>query len=181
MKTSSAKAKGRRLQQLVRDDLRKIAPQLDPTDIESTPMGVNGVDVVLTAAARKVFGELAIECKNVEVLNAVGVFQGHLDKYRPKGKIALMVHSRNHIEPRVTLLWSDFVRLYLTPVIQGSVSGAPSGYRRAVAMSPVLGAPYAGAPQPRDPYSAFARCPICGHDNHVDEHCGGPWHPREDD
>lgn len=113
MKTSSAKAKGRRLQQRVRDDMRAIAPQLDPSDIESVSMGVNGVDVILTKAARDVFGELAIECKNVEKLNAVGVFQEHLDKYQPKGKIALMVHSRNHCEPRVTLLWSDFVRLYL--------------------------------------------------------------------
>lgn len=118
MKTSSAKAKGRRLQQRVRDDLRTLAgARLDPTDIESTPMGVNGVDVILSKAARDLFGPLAIEAKNVEVLNAVGVFQAHLDKYAPKGKIALMVHSRNHIEPRVTLLWSDFVRLYLTPAI----------------------------------------------------------------
>lgn len=117
MKTSSAKAKGRRLQQLVRDDLRRIAPNLDPTDIESTPMGCNGVDVILTKAARDTFGELAIECKNVEKLNAIGVFQEHLDKYQPKGKLALMVHSRNHAEPRVTLLWSDFVRVYLAPLI----------------------------------------------------------------
>lgn len=118
MKTSSAKAKGRRLQQFVRDELRKLAPQLDPTDIESTPMGVNGVDVVLTKAARAVFGELAIECKNVEILNAVGVFQGHCDKYQPKGKVPIMVHSRNHIDPRITMLWSDFVRLYLKPQVE---------------------------------------------------------------
>jgi hypothetical protein len=70
LKTSSAKAKGRRLQQRVRDDMRALAPQLDPTDIESTTMGLSGVDIVLTAAARKVFGELAFECKNVEKLNA---------------------------------------------------------------------------------------------------------------
>lgn len=114
MKTSSAKAKGRRLQQLVRDDLRTLAPQLDPTDIESTTMGLSGVDIVLTAAARQVFGELAFECKNVEKLNAIGVFQEHHDKYAPKGKIPIMVHSRNHTAPRVTLLWSDFVRLYLS-------------------------------------------------------------------
>jgi hypothetical protein len=77
-------------------------------------MGVNGVDVVLTNAARDFFGDLAIECKNVEVLNAVGVFQQHYDKYAPKGKVPLMVHSRNHTEPRVTMLWADFVRLYLS-------------------------------------------------------------------
>lgn len=111
MKTSSAKAKGRRLQQRVRDDLRAVAPQLDPTDIESRGMGQNGTDIILTKAARSVFGNLAIECKNVEVLNAVGIFQEHLEKY--PGSIPVMVHSRNHIAPRVTLLWADFLRLYL--------------------------------------------------------------------
>jgi hypothetical protein len=118
MKTSSAKAKGRRLQQRVRDDLRVIAgARLDPTDIESTPMGVNGVDVILSKAARDLFGPLAIECKNVEILNAVGVFQKHYEKYAAQGKLPLMVHSRNHIEPRVTLLWTDFVR-YLSLAIE---------------------------------------------------------------
>lgn len=112
MSASSCKAKGRRLQQFVRDELRRIAPQLDPTDIESTPMGCNGVDVILTKAARAVFGELAIEAKNVEVLNAVGVFQGHVDKYQLKGQIPIMVHSRNHIDPRVTMLWSDWIQMF---------------------------------------------------------------------
>jgi hypothetical protein len=118
MSASSCKAKGRRLQQRVRDDLRAVAgSRLDPTDIESTPMGCNGVDVILTKAARDLFGELAIECKNVEKLNAVGVFQAHVDKYQPKGAIPVMVHSRNYVEPRVTLLWADFVRLFLQPII----------------------------------------------------------------
>jgi len=114
MKTSSAKAKGRRLQQRVRDDLRAIAPQLDPTDIESTPMGCNGVDVILTKAARDVFGELAIECKNVENLNVVGVFTGHAAKY--PAKIPLLVHARNNTTPMVTLDWFTFLRLYLGPI-----------------------------------------------------------------
>lgn len=149
MRTSSCKAKGRRLQQRVRDDLRAVAgTRLDPTDIESTPMGCNGVDVILTKAARDLFGELAIECKNVEVLNAVGVFQAHVDKYL--GKIPLMVHSRNHTEPRVTMLWADFVRVYLAP--------HPVSLPRS---KPV------------------ERCPDCGHVNSDDEHCGGPWHHEE--
>ena len=75
VKTSSAKAKGRRLQQRVRDDMRAIAgSRLDPTDIESTTMGLSGVDIILTKAAKDLFGPLAFECKNVEKLNAVGVF-----------------------------------------------------------------------------------------------------------
>lgn len=105
------------MQQRVRDDLRALAGQrLDPTDIESRGMGQNGTDLILTKAARDLFGNLAIECKNVEVLNAVGVFQGHIDRY--PGQIPVMVHSRNHIEPRVTLLWADFVLLYLKVALE---------------------------------------------------------------
>jgi len=115
MRTSSCKAKGRRLQQRVRDDLRAIAPALDPTDIESTPMGCNGVDVILTKAARTVFGELAIECKNVENLNVVRVFTDHAAKYADK--IPLLVHARNNTAPMVTLDWCTFLRLYLSRVI----------------------------------------------------------------
>lgn len=119
VKTSSAKAKGRRLQQRVRDDMRAIAgSRLDPTDIESTTMGLSGVDIILTKAAKDLFGPLAFECKNVEKLNAVGVFEQHHAKYTAKGMVPIMVHSRNHIEPRVTMLWSDFVRLYLAPVFK---------------------------------------------------------------
>lgn len=118
MKTSSAKAKGRRLQQRVRDDMRALAgARLDPTDIESTTMGLSGVDVVLTKAAKELFGPLAFECKNVEQLNFVGVFQKHYDHYAAKGMVPIMVHSRNHIEPRVTMLWKDFVTHFLTPTV----------------------------------------------------------------
>jgi len=154
MKTSSAKAKGRRLQQRVRDDMRAIAgTRLDPTDIESTTMGLSGVDIVLTKAAKDLFGPLAFECKNVELLNAVGVFQQHYDKYAAKGMVPIMVHSRNHIEPRVTMLWADFVRLYLAPTF---ASG---------------GTTFGNIPQ--------AKCPVCSHDNSADEHCGGPWHQMD--
>jgi hypothetical protein len=163
MKTSSAKAKGRRLQQRVRDDLRALAPQLDPSDIESTTMGLSGVDIVLTAAARRVFGELAFECKNVEKLNAVGVFQEHMDKYAPKGKVPIMVHSRNHAEPRVTLLWFDFVRLYLGPSLF-----EPTSLRKVAHRSTCFAV------------DEGLVCPVCSHDSHADEHCGGEWHHRED-
>jgi hypothetical protein len=57
MKTASAKAKERRLQQRVRDDLRALAgTRLEPEDVDSTPMGCNGVDVILTPAAKRLFG-----------------------------------------------------------------------------------------------------------------------------
>ena len=54
MKTSSAKAKGRRFQQWVRDQLIE---QLDvhPEDVESRSMGAGGEDLIMARAARENF------------------------------------------------------------------------------------------------------------------------------
>ena len=68
MKTSSAKAKGRRLQQKVRDLLLETFTELEPDDIRSTSMGVSGEDLQLSPAARKLI-PFAIECKNQEKIN----------------------------------------------------------------------------------------------------------------
>ena len=67
MKTQSAKAKGRKLQQWVRTQLIE---QLDvhPEDIESRSMGAGGEDLIMARAARQKF-PFSIECKNVEKLN----------------------------------------------------------------------------------------------------------------
>ena len=69
MKTQSAKAKGRKLQQWVRD---QIIEQLEvhPEDIESRSMGAGGEDLIMARAARQKF-PFSVECKNVEKLNAV--------------------------------------------------------------------------------------------------------------
>jgi hypothetical protein len=68
MKTSSAKAKGRRAAAAVRELLLSYAPDINPQDIAVTPSGVNGPDVYLSQAAKGVY-PLAIECKNQEALN----------------------------------------------------------------------------------------------------------------
>lgn len=108
MKTSSAKAKGRRLQQLVRDVLRRIGAKhgLVDEDIESRGMGQNGTDLIISPAAKKCFN-FAIECKNVEKLNVPTVFFEHFEKY-PDATLKLLVHCRNRSEPLVTLRLEDF-------------------------------------------------------------------------
>tara|TARA_R100000781_G_C4023324_1_gene107949 strand:- start:98 stop:550 length:453 start_codon:yes stop_codon:yes gene_type:complete len=75
MKISSAKAKGRKLQNYVRDKLRKLFidnwtlyPKLEYDDIKSQTMGMTGEDIVLSPAARKII-PFSFECKNVEKLN----------------------------------------------------------------------------------------------------------------
>ena len=67
-KPKSAKAKGRRLQNLVRDTLREVFHKLHPDDIKSQTMGMPGEDIVLSPAAREVI-PYSFECKNKERLD----------------------------------------------------------------------------------------------------------------
>lgn len=64
MKTQSAKAKGRLLQQWVRDLILRLGFKLTDRDVKSTSMGASGEDVLLSEAAVKQF-PLSIECKNL--------------------------------------------------------------------------------------------------------------------
>ena len=74
MKTKSAKAKGRNLQNYVRDKLRKIfveewtkVPKLEDDDIKSQTMGMGGEDIVLSPIAKRLI-PYSFECKNTERL-----------------------------------------------------------------------------------------------------------------
>jgi hypothetical protein len=68
MRPQSAKAKGRRLQQYLRDMILARFDFLEPDDVRNTSMGASGEDILLSPAARKVF-PFAPECKNQERLN----------------------------------------------------------------------------------------------------------------
>lgn len=63
MKTQSAKAKGRKLQQWVRDMILVAFPKLEKDDVKSTSMGVSGEDIQLSPMARKSF-PFSVECKS---------------------------------------------------------------------------------------------------------------------
>lgn len=87
MKTSSAKAKGRRCSQKVKDMMIKatISTALGDDDIVVTPSGVTGEDLTLSPLARSVY-PLTIECKNVEKLNiwkAIEQAEQHKGKGEP--------------------------------------------------------------------------------------------------
>ena len=68
MKTRSAKNKGKRLQNNVRDLILEKFTQLESDDVRSTTMGDSGEDILLSPAARKLF-PFSVECKNQEKLN----------------------------------------------------------------------------------------------------------------
>jgi hypothetical protein len=108
VKTSSAKAKGRRFQQWVRDQLIE---QLDvhPEDVESRSMGAGGEDLIMARAAREKF-PYSIECKNQEALN---VWKSYEQAESNSGDYEPVVFiKRNNQKPLVVVDAEYFVRLH---------------------------------------------------------------------
>ena len=68
MKSRSAKNKGKRLQNKVRDLILEKFDTLESDDVRSITMGDSGEDILLSPAARKLF-PFSVECKNQEKLN----------------------------------------------------------------------------------------------------------------
>lgn len=112
MLTSSCKAKGRKLQQLVAKSLYEtfvaLFPDLSQDDIKSVGMGQSGVDVVLSPLARK-YIPLAIECKARESINTTKTFEDHFAKYANTNDIKLLIQRRNRGEALAVLRWSDLL------------------------------------------------------------------------
>ena len=68
VKTQSAKTKGRRLQQWVRDQLIEKL-EVHPEDVESRSMGAGGEDLIMARAFAREKFPYSVECKNQEKLN----------------------------------------------------------------------------------------------------------------
>ena len=68
MKPRSAKNKGKRLQNKVRDLILEKLDILEPDDVRSITMGDSGEDILLSPVARRLF-PFSVECKNQEKLN----------------------------------------------------------------------------------------------------------------
>lgn len=108
MRPQSAKAKGRRLQQEVRDAILAAFPDLEPGDVRSTSMGAGGEDILLSPAAyRRV--PFAIECKNQEALNVWAALQQAAD-HSPQEN-GLLVFKRNKSPVYVALRLDHFLDL----------------------------------------------------------------------
>ena len=108
MKTSSAKAKGRRFQQWVRDLLIEDL-QIHPEDIESRSMGAGGEDLIMARAAREKF-PMSIECKNQERVNVWNAYDQASENC--KGYEPLVVIKKNRTKPLVVIDAEHFVKLF---------------------------------------------------------------------
>tara|TARA_R110000796_G_scaffold44815_1_gene109028 strand:- start:3282 stop:3659 length:378 start_codon:yes stop_codon:yes gene_type:complete len=104
----TAKAKGRRLQQLVVKKLLLLLPGVQPDDIQSRSMGANGEDIMLSPYARSKF-PYSVECKNQEKLNLWKAWeqtQGNAEDYQP-----LLIVGKNNTKPLAVVDLDYFLNL----------------------------------------------------------------------
>lgn len=99
MKTASAKAKGRNLQQWTCGQILKRFPTLKPDDCRSTSMGAGGEDVQLSTAARKVF-PYSVECKSRKAYAFYKDYDQAVANC-PKGAEPIVVAKANYRRPVV--------------------------------------------------------------------------------
>ena len=116
MKPKSSKAKGRRLQNYVRDKLRlafidrwtKI-PKLQEDDIKSQTMGMPGEDIILSPRARQ-YIPYSFECKNVEKLQFWATVEQAESNIKEETTPAIVI-KKNRKTPYVAIPLDHFIEL----------------------------------------------------------------------
>lgn len=109
IKTSSAKNKGRILQQTVRDLILESFPILEPADVLSTSMGVAGTDVQLSPLAKKIFA-YSVECKNQQT-TSIWAWWEQTTKNVLTNTNPLLVFKRNNSKPLIVVTLFHFMEL----------------------------------------------------------------------
>ena len=108
MKSRSAKNKGKRLQNKVRDLLLETFNQLEPDDVRSAIMGESGEDIKLSPAARKLI-PYSFECKNQEKLN---IWESLKQAEENSGVSSpVLIFKRNRSKTYAVLNVEDFIKL----------------------------------------------------------------------
>ena len=109
MKTRSGKAKGRRLQNKIRDLLLEhFSDKLEQDDIKVAIMGESGEDIKLSPAARKLI-PYSFECKNQEKLSIWSSLEQAAENsgdYPP-----VLIFKRNRSKTYVTIELEEFIKL----------------------------------------------------------------------
>jgi len=114
MKTSSCKAKGRKLQIFVCERIAKIFDiifdnQNEQCEIHSREMGQKGTDIILRGEVYEKF-HFDIECKNTEKLNLYDTIEQAKSNTK-EGRNWLIVHKKNKSHPIVIMDWEAFENL----------------------------------------------------------------------
>lgn len=107
MKPSSAKAKGRVLQDWIRTKLMEEF-DIHADDIKTAVMGESGEDIKMARAAREKF-PFSIEAKNVEKLNVWQAYDQAVEnagEYEP-----LVVMKKNRKKPLIVMDAEAFIKI----------------------------------------------------------------------
>ena len=108
MKPRSAKNKGKRLQNKVRDVILEKFDKLEPDDVRSITMGDAGEDILLSPAARRLF-PFSVECKaqeSVSIWSALQQAESNAGKHIP-----LLVFKRNRSKTYAVLEFKELLKL----------------------------------------------------------------------
>ena len=108
MKPSSAKGKGRRLQNFLRDKLYTYFPSLRNGDIKTAIMGESGEDIILSPTAKD-FIPYSFECKNQERLNiweSLNQAEGNSDD-----RVPVLIFKRNRTKTYAAIELESFLEL----------------------------------------------------------------------
>ena len=119
MNIKSSKAKGRKLQNLVRDELNSCGYHT-----RATLMGESGVDVSGYDC------EWGVECKAVEALNVWAALEQAEHNAKERNLIPALAFKRNRTDAYITLRLSDFIELVKqrnTFVIRANGPQLPAG------------------------------------------------------
>ena len=108
MKPRSAKNKGKRLQNKIRDLILEKFDILEPDDVRSITMGDSGEDILLSPAARRLF-PFSVECKNQEKLNIWGALEQAEDN--SGNHTPLVIFKRNRSKTYAVIEFNKFTKL----------------------------------------------------------------------
>ena len=108
MKTRSAKSKGRRLQNKVKEILLETFTELEPDDVRTAIMGETGEDIKLSPAARRQI-PFSFECKNQEKIN---IWESLNQAEENSGdSTPVLIFKRNRSKTYAVLEIEDFIKL----------------------------------------------------------------------
>ena len=119
MKTRSAKSKGRRLQNQVKELLLEAFTELEPDDIRTAIMGETGEDIKLSPAARREI-PFSFECKTQEKINiweSLNQAEENSGDYPP-----VLIFKRNRSKTYAVLEIDDFIDIINEPKVTESLN-----------------------------------------------------------
>ena len=119
MKTRSAKSKGRRLQNQVKELLLEAFTELEPDDIRTAIMGETCEDIKLSPAARREI-PFSFECKNQEKINiweSLNQAEENSGDYPP-----VLIFKRNRSKTYAVLEIDDFIDIINEPKVTESLN-----------------------------------------------------------